>query len=127
MEGIIGSIVLILDGNSKIDAHVRCNICYLICLWHFIRARDATNRIIFLRKRPIFFLLCATCSVLPSNISTISFQIKFYNEVHTLLPESGPLYLCPLETVDGPAEYHVSQASVHQPENRVLARRDIQY
>ena len=30
-------IVIILDGNSGIGAHVRRNLCYLICLRHFIR------------------------------------------------------------------------------------------
>ena len=30
---------LILDGNSEIGAHVRSNLCYLICLRHLIRPR----------------------------------------------------------------------------------------
>ena len=32
------------DGNSKIDAHVRRNLCYLICLRHSIKSKAVTNR-----------------------------------------------------------------------------------
>ena len=39
--------VLILDGNSEKGAYVRSNLCYLICLRHFIRSRVVTNRPIF--------------------------------------------------------------------------------
>ena len=35
----IVSMVLILDGNSEIGAHVRSNLCYFICLRHLIRSR----------------------------------------------------------------------------------------
>ena len=35
--------VLILDGDSEIDTHVRSNICYFICLRHLIRSREVTN------------------------------------------------------------------------------------
>ena len=42
--------VLILDGYSEIDAHVMCNICYLIVLRHLIRSRVETNRIFLIRK-----------------------------------------------------------------------------
>ena len=31
--------VLMFDGNSKICAHVRNNLCYLICLRHLISSR----------------------------------------------------------------------------------------
>ena len=37
--------VLILDGNSKIGAHIRNTICYLICCRHLIRSRAITNLI----------------------------------------------------------------------------------
>ena len=43
-----------LGGNSEIGAHVRTNICYLICQRHLIRSRAVTNRIFFSSKRPIF-------------------------------------------------------------------------
>ena len=36
--------VLILDGNSEIGAHIRRNICYLICLMHLIRSKAVTNQ-----------------------------------------------------------------------------------
>ena len=39
--------VLILDGKSEIVAHVRSNLCYLICFGHLIRSRACTNRIFF--------------------------------------------------------------------------------
>ena len=35
-------------GNSEIGAHVRSNLCYWICLRHWIRLRAATNRVFFL-------------------------------------------------------------------------------
>ena len=54
--------VLILDGNSEIDVHLRSNLCYLICLMHLIRARALNNRIFFSEK--------TLYSELPSNIST---------------------------------------------------------
>ena len=37
--------VFILDGNSYIGAHVRSNLCYLICLRHLIRSKEAQNKI----------------------------------------------------------------------------------
>ena len=42
--------VLILDCNSEICADVRSNLCYQICLRHFIRLRAVTNRILFSEK-----------------------------------------------------------------------------
>ena len=36
----VGTMVLIRDGNSQIGAHIRSNLCYLICLRHFIRSRQ---------------------------------------------------------------------------------------
>ena len=38
----VGSMVLKLDGNSEIGAHV----CYLICLRHLIRSKAVTIRIL---------------------------------------------------------------------------------
>ena len=55
------SMVLKLVGNPEI--------CFWI--WHLIRARAVTNRIVFFSpKRPVFLDACATWSELPSNIST---------------------------------------------------------
>ena len=62
--------VLILAGNLGINAHVRGNISYYICLMHIIGSRAA--EIGFSKKSPIFFHACATRSQLPSNISTIT-------------------------------------------------------
>ena len=42
--------VLILDGNSEIGAHVICNLFHLICLRQFIRSRGVTNFILFSEK-----------------------------------------------------------------------------
>ena len=57
---------LILDGNSEMDADVRSNFCYLICLRHLIGLRAVTNQIFF-----TFHHACATCSELGSNIYII--------------------------------------------------------
>ena len=62
--------VLILDGNSEIDAHVRSNLCYVISSGHSNRYRSVTN-LMFYPKRPVFFHACATCSEIPSNISAM--------------------------------------------------------
>ena len=61
---------LIIHGSSELGAHVRSNLCYLICLGHLIKSRAFKNRI-FSLKRPIFFHACATCSELPFNNSTM--------------------------------------------------------
>ena len=63
--------VLILYGNSEIDANVRRNLCYLICLRHLIRTSAGTKRIFTLKRTLIFYHACATCSKLPSNLSTM--------------------------------------------------------
>ena len=55
--------VPILDGNSGIGAHVKNNLCYLICL-------RCSNKIEISHTLDLFFS-CATCSKLPSNISTM--------------------------------------------------------
>ena len=46
--------VLNLDGNSEIGAHVRSNVCYLICLRHVIRSKAVTNVGIYI---PMVFIL----------------------------------------------------------------------
>ena len=40
-------IVLILDGNSEIGAHVRSNLRYSICFKHFIESWSISNLILF--------------------------------------------------------------------------------
>ena len=42
--------VVVLDGNSDIGAHVRTNLCYPISLKDLIRLRVVTNRIFLLRE-----------------------------------------------------------------------------
>ena len=34
-----------IDGNSEKNAHIRSNLCYLICLSHLIRLREVAHRI----------------------------------------------------------------------------------
>ena len=65
---IIKTVVLILDGNSENGAHVRNNLCYLICLRYLIRSRAVTNLVF--PKRPIFLDACATFYESPSNLNT---------------------------------------------------------
>ena len=54
----IEGMVLILDGNLKIGAHVRSNLCYLICLRHLTRSGGVTSH--KSPKRPIL-LDCKHC------------------------------------------------------------------
>ena len=80
------TMVLRLDGNSELDAHVRSKFWYLICLRHSIRTKAVTNRIFFsLQKRHIIFHVCATCLELPSNISTMQWAEKNRNPNSFLL------------------------------------------
>ena len=55
--------VLMLDGNSEIDAHTETAISVI--------REQSQIRVFFYPKRPIFYHAYATCSELPSNISTI--------------------------------------------------------
>ena len=62
--------LLILDGNSDIGAHVRSNLCYMIFVRHFIRSRAIINAIFFYLNH--FFLHArAICSELPSDLRTM--------------------------------------------------------
>ena len=65
------TMVLIFYGNSENCEQVCCEACYLNCLRHSTRLRAVTNLIFCNPKRLIFFHLCATCSELPSDISTM--------------------------------------------------------
>ena len=71
----VESMVLIVDGNSEIDAHVGSNLCYLICLRHSIRSKAVTNRIFLFEKT--YFHACAACIELPSNISTMVESVEY--------------------------------------------------
>ena len=55
---IVFPMVLILNGNSEMGAHVVSNLRYLIWLKHLIRSRVATNRILFLRKGLFIIYAC---------------------------------------------------------------------
>ena len=68
--GLISPMVLILDGSSEIDAHLRSNRCYLTCLRHLIRTKAFTYRFFF-SQNSYYFYACATSPVLPSSIRTI--------------------------------------------------------
>ena len=68
----VATMVLILDGNSEIGAHVRSNLCYLSCLKHLIRSRIDTNRIF----SPIFFF---TTSV--RNLFWVTIWYKYHGLV----------------------------------------------
>ena len=43
--------VLKLIGNSEKSAHLRNNLCYLICSRHVIRSEAVTNQIFFLSEK----------------------------------------------------------------------------
>ena len=66
---ILEPMVLLLDGNSEIGAHVRSNLFYLIWLKTFDQLENSHKSDIFSLERPIF--LCATWSELPPNISNM--------------------------------------------------------
>ena len=88
---IIKTMVLILEGNWEIDAHVRSNLCYSICLWHLIRLRAVTNRTFFSLFENILFHACATYSEIPSYISAmIQTYILFTRNV---LPYRVSIYI----------------------------------
>ena len=59
----VSTMVLLLDGNSEIDAQVRSKSCYLICLRHLIGPREVTNPVFF-RKGLFYFIraqnICVT-------------------------------------------------------------------
>ena len=63
--------VLIIDGNSEIGAHIKSKLCYLICIRHLIRPRTVSYRNFSFPVRPIFLNACAICPELVSNIRTM--------------------------------------------------------
>ena len=65
--------VLILDGNSKIGAHVITLLFGLFKAFDYIGSSRESD--FFSPTRPIFLHACATYSKLPSNISTMSYRV----------------------------------------------------
>ena len=66
------TMVLILDGNLEIGAHVRSNLCYLNFLRHLLRVIAVTNIILFTKNT--YFPSCVrNMFCLPSNSDTMYF------------------------------------------------------
>ena len=65
------NMVIILNGNPEVGAHVWSEINNLTCLRHLSRSRAVRILKLFSRQY-IFSLTCAMCSELPSNISTMA-------------------------------------------------------
>ena len=75
-RNICKRIVLILDGNLEVGAHVMGILCYLICSRHLIRSRAVTNRFFFSEKA--YFPSRSTFFELPSNICTMARERFFF-------------------------------------------------
>ena len=56
--------VVVLDGDSEIDAHINSKLANMICLRHWFMSLI----IFFLQKRPVSLHACTTCSELPSTM-----------------------------------------------------------
>ena len=72
----VAVMVLILDGNSEIGAHVSSSL--LTCLRHLMSSRPVTKSDFFSPKRPIFLYDRAPCFELPSNISIMDGSRQFF-------------------------------------------------
>ena len=58
------ALVIFKTENTLMEiGHMRSDLGYLICLRHLFNSRSVTN---------LIFYTCATCSKLPSNISTMN-------------------------------------------------------
>ena len=111
---ILGEVmVLISDGNSEIGSHVWSNHCYLLCLRHSIQ-------IFFLRKYVFFLHACATCSELPSNISTVGeeelfrgiwfgFQIRFVAKISCSGGDILILEIIKKNSMNYPVGFHLNK------------------
>ena len=64
-------VIILEGGDSEKGAHVRSNLCDLICLKHLTRLIAVANRI-SLSENTYFLHACATCSELPTNLSPMS-------------------------------------------------------
>ena len=97
------SLVLILDGNTEIGAHVKSNLCYLISVRHFIRSRTVTNRIFFSDKTNF----SSKQSELPSYIISTIRGINRHTEqcLYTIPPR--------LYVRDGACRVHEDRGSRH--------------
>ena len=62
--------VLILEGNSEIDAYVKSKLFYLISF--LIISRAVANLNFFFREEVFSYIACATIFELPSNVSTMN-------------------------------------------------------
>ena len=69
------TMVLILDVCSFYYAHVWSKSD--ISIWHLVTSKGSSNPICFTRKRPISNNSCATCSELPSYISTMTKPVSY--------------------------------------------------
>ena len=59
--------VLVLEGNTEIGAHIRSNLCFLMFkAFDVIKGSDKSY---FFTMKALSLHACATCSELPSNIS----------------------------------------------------------
>ena len=103
----VGTMVFILDGSSKICAHVRSNLCYQYQFKAFDQIQHSRASGFFSSKIPIFFRACATYFDLPSAISTIrNHSPDSVLQIRIILPiESGSIYFC-LSDLD---LYHFAQ------------------
>ena len=69
--------ILIYDGNSEIGAHVRNNLCHLICSRHLLWSRIVMNRIFFPPKNLFSFMRAQNCSWL-STIVCLCFTHRIW-------------------------------------------------
>ena len=69
----IPCMVLILDGNSEIGAHVRSNLCYLIFLRHLIISRKSQI------ETELFMVLSSVSTICPRS-SDPFYKVTYYIE-----------------------------------------------
>ena len=81
------------DMVTQIDAHVRNNLCYLICIMHLVSLGAVENRFFKYPQKLLFFHPCAMCPVIPSHKSTMGksrFDDGFGNEIVKYIQENTP-------------------------------------
>ena len=100
--------VLILDGNSEKDVHVKSNLCYLNCLRHWLRWRAVTNQIFFSDK-PIFLYASETCSELLSNVDTKRQTEISFQAVHVFHKDLNFSYTATIFAGMTPCKSHVAR------------------